>query len=112
MPARGWIFATDRGKPLGNLSETTRRMSTDLAITRFTVHDLRRTAATGMASMGIDRVTVSRILNHKEGGITALYDRHSYDQQKRNALDSWAGRLLEIVSGASAPGNVVALERA
>lgn len=112
LPERGWVFATDRGKPLRNLSEVTRQISTDLAMIRFTVHDLRRTAATGMASMGIDRVTVSRILNHKEGGITALYDRHSYDQQKRNALDAWAGRLLEIVSGKAAPENVVPLERA
>ncbi len=96
LPERGWVFATDRGKPLGNLSEITRKMSTDLAIPRFTVHDLRRTAATGMASMGIDRLTVSRILNHKEGGITQLYDRFSYDGPKRNALEAWAGRLLEI----------------
>ena len=111
LPERGWVFATDRGKPLGYLSDVTKKISTDLAIARFTVHDLRRTAATGMASMGIDRVTVSRILNHAEGGITALYDRHSYDQQKRHALDAWAGKLLEILSGKMAPENVIALER-
>jgi integrase len=111
LPERGWVFATDRGKPLGYLSEVTKKISTDLAIARFTVHDLRRTAATGMASMGIDRVTVSRILNHAEGGITALYDRHSYDQQKRHALDAWAGKLLELVAGKMAPENVVAMER-
>ena len=96
----------------GNLSETTRKMSTDLEIPRFTVHDLRRSAATGMASMGIDRLTVSRILNHKEGGITQLYDRFSYDAPKRNAWEAWAAQLQQIISGATAPENVVTMERA
>lgn len=112
LPERGWVFTNERGRPFEKLSSITREISTDLSIPRFTVHDLRRTAATGMASMGIDRLTVSRILNHKEGGITALYDRHSYDRQKQNALISWAARLLEIVAGKTAADNVVAMERA
>ena len=103
LPARGWVFATERGKPLASMSDATRRISTALEIPRFTVHDLRRTAATGMASMGIDRLTVSRILNHKEGGVTQIYDRFKYDAPKRNALEAWAARLQEIVAGAPAP---------
>ena len=112
LPERGWVFATDRGRPLSNLTEVTRKISTDMAIPRFTVHDLRRTAATGMASMGIDRLTVSRILNHKEGGITQLYDRFSYDEPKRDALEAWATRLQQIISRAPAPEKAVTLERA
>ncbi len=112
MPERGWIFASDRGKPFEKLSPITRQISADLSIPRFTPHDLRRTAATGMTSMGIDRLTVSRILNHREGGITQIYDRFSYDTPKRNAWDAWAGRLLEIVTGKTAPEKVVDLVRA
>jgi hypothetical protein len=49
--------------------------------------------------MGISRLTVSKILNHAERGVTATYDRHSYDAEKRQALEAWALRLDEIVAG-------------
>ena len=49
--------------------------------------------------MGIPRLTVSKILNHVEPGVTAVYDRHSYDREKREALEQWALRLRIIVSG-------------
>ena len=62
--------------------------------------------------MGIDRLTVSRILNHREGGITRVYDRFSYDQPKRAALEAWGAKLQGIVSDEPAAENVVALERA
>ncbi len=52
-----------------------------------------------MTSMGVPRLTVSKILNHVESGITAVYDRHSYDQEKRQALDLWGQKLLQIVVG-------------
>jgi hypothetical protein len=64
----------------------------------FVGHDLRRTAASHMTSIGIPRLVVSKILNHVESGITAVYDRHSYDQEKREALQRWADRLDEIMS--------------
>ena len=65
-----------------------------------------------MTAMGIDRLTVSRILNHREGGVTRLYDRFTYDTPKRNALAAWSARLLEIVSATTAPEKVVTLARA
>jgi integrase len=64
----------------------------------FVAHDFRRTAASMMTSMGIPRLTVKKILNHVEQGITAVYDRHSYDMEKREALDAWAKRLTAIIS--------------
>jgi integrase len=65
----------------------------------FTPHDLRRTAASMMTGMGISRLVVSKILNHVESGITAVYDRHSYDQEKRQALDAWGRKVSSIISG-------------
>ncbi len=74
----------------------------------FRPHDLRRTAASHMASMGIGRFTIGRVLNHVETSVTATYDRHSYDQEKRAALDAWAARLEEIIAGKKAEdGKVV-----
>jgi integrase len=62
-----------------------------------TPHDLRRTAASHMTSIGISRLVVSKILNHAEPGVTAVYDRHSYDREKSAALDTWGARLEGII---------------
>ena len=49
-----------------------------------------------MTSMGIRWLVVSKVLNHVESGITAVHDRHSYDAEKRAALDAWGRRVEEI----------------
>jgi hypothetical protein len=50
-----------------------------------------------MTGAGVSRLVVSKVLNHAEKGITAVYDRHSYDAEKRVALETWARVLTEIV---------------
>jgi integrase len=67
------------------------------AVSDFRGHDLRRTAASLMASGGIPRLTISKILNHVERTVTAVYDRHSYDAEKRAALDWWALKLQAVL---------------
>jgi integrase len=64
----------------------------------FVGHDFRRTAASKMTGMGIPRLTVKKILNHVEQEITAVYDRHSYDPEKREALEAWAKRLMAAIT--------------
>jgi integrase len=71
-----------------------------------TPHDLRRTAASHMTSIGISRLVVSKILNHAEPGVTAVYDRHSYDREKRVALDAWGARI-EAIIGAQSESNIL-----
>ena len=56
-----------------------------LGIPDLTPHDLRRTAASHMTGFGVSRLVVGRILNHAEAGVTAVYDRHGYDVEKRQA---------------------------
>jgi integrase len=51
-----------------------------------------------MTGTGVSRLTVSKILNHAERGVTSIYDRHSYDREKREALEGWGERLREILS--------------
>jgi len=55
-------------------------------IDNFTPHDLRRTAASMMGSGRVARLIISKVLNHKDKGVTAIYDRYGYDQEKREAL--------------------------
>ncbi len=80
----------------------------------WTLHDLRRTAASGMAGLGIAPHVVEAVLNHKSGtikGVAAVYNRYSYADEKRAALEAWARKLDAIVSGRPA-GNVVELVQA
>jgi integrase len=66
-------------------------------------HDLRRTAASLMASGGVPRFVISRILNHsEEKDITSVYDRYSYDAEKRAAMEFWNRQLSAILKGKSA----------
>ena len=78
----------------------------------FVPHDLRRTAASHMTGMGIGRLVVSKLLNHVESGVTSVYDRHSYDAEKRAALDAWGRRLEEIIGVRHEHANVVKLATA
>ena len=74
----------------------------------FRGHDLRRTAATRMAEAGIPRDHIAKVLNHVEGGprATRVYDRHTYDREKRLALETW-GRALKGILEKTNDANVV-----
>lgn len=79
-------------------------------IPHWTFHDLRRTAATGMARLGIAVRVTEAVLNHVSGtggGIVAVYQRHDYADEKRAALEAWARMVLSLVEGQ--PDNVVRL---
>ncbi len=82
-----------------------------LSVTDFTPHDLRRTAASHMASAGVERFVIGRLLNHIEPGITRVYDRHSYDQGKRRALQKWGRKLREMINGEATDGKVVPIDQ-
>jgi hypothetical protein len=52
-----------------------------------------------MTSLGVPRLVVAKILNHAEPGVTKVYDRHSYDSEKRQALNVWGERVMDLVLG-------------
>ncbi len=94
-----WVFPARRGRDhLTTAQKAVERIRERTKCKDFTAHDLRRTAASMMTGMGIPRLTVSKILNHVEPGVTAVYDRHSYDREKREALEAWSRRLQLLVS--------------
>ena len=97
-----WLFPSPHGdKPITGpaVDHAMRNNKEYLELENVTPHDLRRTAASYMTSMGINRLTVSKILNHAESGVTAVYDRHSYDNEKREALEAWGLRLSKLIVG-------------
>lgn len=82
-------------------------------IGEWNLHDLRRTAATGMAKLNIAPHVVDRILNHVSGairGVAAVYNRHAYIEERKTALDAW-GRYVESLVRPR-PENVVQLSAA
>ncbi len=78
-------------------------------IPHFTVHDMRRTARTLLAELGVDRFVAERALNHKVRGVEGIYNRHDYFDERQDALTRWA-LLLEAIS-IGKPFNVVGLKR-
>ena len=66
---------------------------------RFCTHDLRRTAATKIAELGVPRFDIAKILNHSDHAVTAVYDHYAYDAEKKKALLKWGRRLQEILDG-------------
>jgi integrase len=76
----------------------------------WTVHDLRRSVATGMGEIGIQPHIVEAVLNHVSGhkaGIAGVYNRATYGKERRAALAMWADHLLAAVEGR--PDNIVPL---
>lgn len=63
----------------------------------FVPHDLRRTLRTRLAEIGISDIVGERVLGHKLQGVLGIYNRHSYDIEKRQALALWEKRLKEIL---------------
>jgi integrase len=79
----------------------------------FTLHDLRRTCASGMAEIGVAPHIVEACLNHKSGtirGVASVYNRYSYRAEMLAALTAWSRRVDEIRTG-EVSSNVVALRR-
>lgn len=73
---------------------------------RFSPHDLRSTARSNFAKLGVSLIVAERCLNHTLGGLVATYDQHDYLDERRRALDLWSTRLAAIEAGAS---NVVSM---
>lgn len=97
-----WLFPspqTDRHITPEAIDHALRRSGLEALGFSFVPHDLRHTAASHMTGMGISRLVVSKILNHVERGVTSVYDRHSYDPEKRQALEAWGRKLKNIVEG-------------
>ena len=69
-----------------------------------------RTVASGLGALGVDRFIIKRVLNHAEADVTGqVYDKFSYEPQKRVALERWGRKVQAIVSGEPAPSGVVEL---
>ena len=120
--ATGPVCVKSFGKQLADRQRPAdRRMSgrtlkTDslvLAGGKWTAHDLRRTAGTLMASMGVSGDVIDECLNHViESRVRRTYIRDRRPVEQARAFDALSTRLTEIISGTKAASNVVELHAA
>ena len=65
----------------------------------FVIHDLRRTARTHLAALGIPPHIAERCLNHKLKGVEGIYNVHDYFEERKAALNAWAALLDQCEHG-------------
>jgi integrase len=75
----------------------------------FTLHDLRRTARTQLAALGVRREVAERCLGHAIRGVEGTYDRHDYFKERRVALERWTDVLMDAQGGV---GTVIPIRQA
>ncbi len=68
-------------------------------VRRFTPHDLRSTARSHLAALGVNVIVAERCLNHSLGGLVGVYDQHDYMTERRAALETWASFVLACEAG-------------
>jgi integrase len=103
----GFVFGRREGRPLTGWSVGKRALderirALDVSVPPWTLHDLRRTMATRMADLGVAPHVIEACLNHvsgHQGGVAGIYNRASYEGQKRQALALWAKYLVTLAEG-------------
>jgi integrase len=98
----GSIFTDITGQLLAT---TMREICKRLGVERATPHDLRRTFSTTVTSLGFGRDGMNRVTNHREGGISDVYDQHQYAEENKKIMETVAGRIMTLVDGG--PPNVL-----
>ncbi|MGD9544323.1 MAG: tyrosine-type recombinase/integrase [Methylocystis sp.] len=114
------VFTTTGSTPPSGFSRFKRNLDQTLAalndgkpLEPWRLHDLRRSVASGMASLGVNLPVIEKILNHVSGsfgGIVGVYQKHSFAEEKREALNRWNAHVERIISGAN-EDKVVALHK-
>lgn len=115
----GLLFSTNHKTPCSGFSRAKSRLdklmieyakADGAEFEPWRVHDLRRTAASGMARIGIALPVIERALNHISGsfaGIVGVYQRHEFTAEKQAAFDAWGSFVIALVSGS--PENIFRL---
>jgi len=101
--AREGLLFQARGSdlPFSGFGASKKALDAKCKIEPWTLHDLRRTFATNLAALGTPIHVTEKILNHVSGttgGIVGIYQRHSYMDEMRKAMQQWEARLAEILA--------------
>jgi integrase len=98
-----FVFSTISAKHFCDFARAKRRLDELSGVTGWRLHDLRRTCVSGMARLGVAPHVADKILNHQSGtisGVAAVYQRHEFLAERREALDRWGAHVAKIVVAA------------
>jgi integrase len=101
ISGRELLFTTTGNTPVSGFSKAKVEIDEACGVEDWTLHDLRRTVASGMARLGVSLPVIEKILNHTSGsfrGVVGIYQRHSYAEEKRAALDLWGAHVARLVA--------------
>ncbi|WP_168694390.1 tyrosine-type recombinase/integrase [Sphingomonas flavalba] len=90
-----YVFTTTRRSPVSGFSKALRWLHEHSETSDWHMHDLRRTAASGMARAGVAPYVVEKVLNHVSG-VAAVYNRYAYDAERCAALEKWGETLSAL----------------
>lgn len=98
-----FVFTTTGDTPVSGWSKAKLMLDRECRFNdAWRLHDLRRTAATGLEALGIPLAVTEAVLGHVSGskaGIVGVYQRHRYEREKREALARWSDHVLSLVAG-------------
>ena len=102
-----FVFTLNGEAPIADFSKGKDRLDALLPpdMPAWTLHDLRRSVASGMARLGISLPVIEKVLNHRSGsfaGIVGIYQRHDFRNEKAQALERWGSHVEHLVSHTSA----------
>jgi integrase len=96
-----FVFSVYGTKPFQGFSEAKRELNKICGVKDWRLHDLRRTCVSGMARLGVAPHVADKILNHQGGtisGVAAVYQRHDFLSERKDALEQWGAHVGKIVS--------------
>jgi integrase len=88
-------------RPVSGFSVAKKRLDAISGLAEWRLHDLRRTAASGMAKLNVPPHIIEKVLNHSTGtvsGVAAVYNRYGYLDEKRDALEAWASQVQSLLA--------------
>jgi len=94
------VFSLLGTKRFQHFTHAKRRLDQLSGVTRWRLHDLRRTCVSGMARLGVAPHVADKILNHQSGtisGVAAVYQRHEFLAERRTALDLWGAHVDQLL---------------
>src|SRR5450759_2932502 len=97
------VFSRSGNIPFQDFSVAKREIDLLSGVIGWRLHDLRRTCVSGMERLGIAPHVADKILNHQGGtisGVAAVYQRHDFLAERREALEKWAAHVREIIGKA------------
>ena len=96
-----FLFQNTKPVPFSAFSKAKINFDEPLQVTPYRLHDLRRTFSSNMVMLNVPLHVTERILNHKSGtisGVSAIYNRYSYIQEMKTALETHEQYLAKILS--------------